>query len=118
MPNPHRCEAEFVARSERFQLRWDWNAACEFEAATGRHISDALADVATGRLSAISLRGLLWAGLRAHHPQLSITDAGELIPVIGRAEAMRLVGTGLRYFYPELEAEPPPADPQTPAPSA
>lgn len=123
MPNPYRAEAEFLVAGERFALRFDWNAAVEFEQATGRLVSQALTSLAAGQLSATDLRGLLWAGLRAGGRRISIEEAGDLIPRIGRAEAVRVTGAALRYYFPELgdqgSAGPPgeDADPPRPAPS-
>lgn len=123
MPNPYRAEAEFVVAGERYALRFDWNAAVDFEQATGRLVSQALTSLAACQLSATDLRGLLWAGLRASGRKLSLEEAGDLIPRIGRAEAVRLTGAALRYYFPELGEEAaaaPPgedADPPRPAPS-
>lgn len=116
MPNPYRAEEEFTVEGRTYRLRFDWNAAVEFETATGRAISDVLADLAAQRVSATALRGLLWAGLRSSEPKLSLEAAGEVLDRLGRREAIRLCGTALRFYFPEL-GEQPPADPQSPAPS-
>lgn len=116
MPNPYRAEAEFEVEGRTYRLRYDWNAAVEFEAATGRAISDVLADLAAQRVSATALRGLLWAGLRCSEPKLTLEAVGEILDRLGRRAAIQLCGSALRFYFPEL-GEPPP-DPQSPAPSA
>ena len=67
MGNPLRGEANFEAAGRTYRLKYDWNAAAEFEEAAGRPLSDALLDVAREKLSAKSLRAMLWAGLQEHH---------------------------------------------------
>lgn len=118
MANKYRAEAEFSARGETWLLRWDWNAAVEFESAAGRCLSEALSEVAAGKLSATSLRAMLWAGLRAERPRVTLEEAGGLLAELGHKRAMELCGSALRYFFPEIADAPPgDADPQSPAPS-
>ncbi len=102
MGNPHRGEASFEVAGRAYRLKFDWNAAAEFEEAAGRPLSDALLDVAREKLSAKSLRAMLWAGLQPHHPEVTLKDAGRLIDEMGRREAQRLMGAALRYYFPEL----------------
>ena len=105
MANALRGEASFEAGGRTYHLKYDWNAAAEFEEAAGRPLSDALLDVAREKLSAKSLRAMLWAGLQEHHPEVTLKEAGRLIDRIGRREAQRVMGVALRYFFPELEPE-------------
>lgn len=102
MANPHRGEAEFTVDGETYRLKFDWNAAAEFEEAAGRPISDALMDVVREKLSARSLRAMLWAGLQTHHKGISLATAGRFIDVLGRVETSRLMGRALRYYFPEI----------------
>ena len=116
MANALRGEASFEAGGRAFRLKYDWNAAAEFEEASGRPLSDALLDVAREKLSAKSLRAMLWAGLQADHPDVTLKETGRLIDQMGRREAQRVMGVALRYFFPELEPEEgKPPDPQAPA---
>ncbi len=127
MPNPLRGEAAFEADEKVYRVKFHWSAACEFEHASGRVLSDALLDIAHEKLSATSLRAMLWAGLQEHHPDLTLKLAGRLIDAMGRKEAQRILGVALRYYFPELEEEQPEtaeadpsqgtAVPPTPAPS-
>ena len=116
MANALRGEASFEADGRTYRLLYIWNAAAEFEEVAGRPLSDALLDVAREKLSAKSLRAMLWAGLREHHGDVTLQEAGRLIDRIGRREAQRVMGVALRYFFPELEAtEGRPPDPPKPA---
>ena len=119
MSNPHRGEASFEVEGKAYRVRFSWNAAAEYEDAAGRHLSDALFDIARERLSARSLRAMLWAGLQEHHPEVTLKEAGSLIDKLGRKEAQRVMGVALRYFFPEIApAETKATDPQPPAASA
>lgn len=114
--NPLRGEASFEADGRTYRLHYTWNVAAEFEEVAGRPLSDALLDVAREKLSAKSLRAMLWAGLQEHHPEVTLKEAGRLIDRMGRREAQRVMGVALRYFFPELESvggQPP--DPSKPA---
>ena len=116
MGNPHRGEASFDVEGKAFRVRFSWNAAAEYEEAAGKPLSDALFDIARERLSARSLRAMLWAGLQEHHQDVTLKEAGRLIDKMGRKEAQRVMGVALRYFFPELEpSESPGADPPMPA---
>jgi hypothetical protein len=116
MGNPHRGEASFEVEGKAYRVRYSWNAAAEYEEAAGKPLSDALFDIARERLSARSLRAMLWAGLQEHHQDVTLKDAGRLIDRMGRKEAQRVMGVALRFFFPELEpAETKCPDPPTPA---
>ena len=126
MSNQFRGEASFDVEGKAFRVRFSWNAAAEYEDAAGKPLSDALFDIAREKLSARSLRAMLWAGLQEHHADVTVKDAGRLIDKMGRKEAQRVMGVALRYFFPELEtAQEKEADPSqgkavppAPAPSA
>jgi len=115
MANPHRGEAEFEVGGTTYRVKFNWNAAAEYEHQSGRVLSDALADVVETRLSATSLRAMLWAGLREHHRDVTLEAAGRLLDALGRRRAIDMMGVALQYYYPEIASD---ADPQTPAPSA
>ncbi len=116
MSNTFRGEASFEVEGRAFRVRFSWNAAAEYEDAAGRHLSDALFDIAREKLSARSLRAMLWAGLQEHHPEVTLKEAGGLIDKLGRKEAQRVMGVALRYFFPEIaHGEEKGPDPTTPA---
>lgn len=105
MSNPLRGEATFEIDGVQYRLRFTWNAAVEYEEIAGRPLSDALLDVAREKLSAKSLRAMVWAGLQEHHPQVSLAETGKLIDQLGRREAARLMGVALQYYFPELDVK-------------
>lgn len=115
MANPLRGEASFEVDGKTHTVRFNWNAAAAYEEKSGRNLSEALVDLARERLSARSLRAMLWAGLTEFDDKsdLTLADAGRLLDKLGRREAQRIMGVALRYFFPELEE----ADPPKPATS-
>ena len=117
MSNPYRGEANFEVEGQAYRVRFSWNSAAEYEEAAGKPLSDALLDIAREKLSARSLRAMIWAGLQEHHADVTLKDAGRLIDSMGRAEAQRVMAVALRYYFPELE-EGADADPPDPVPSA
>ena len=105
MANGKRCEAEFKVGDTTYRLKFDWNAAAEFEDACGLVLSDLMLQALRKRVSAKSVRGMLWAGLRRHHPEVDLAAAGRLIDSLGRAAAVELLSNGLLYYFPELDKE-------------
>lgn len=119
MQNQLRGCAEFTVSGKRFDVVFNWNSAVEFEEQVGKPISAAIDEILAGRLVAKDLRALLWAGLRERHPEIGIREVGTLLDVMGKREAQRVIGDGVRYFFPELAqpAEGRDADPLIPPPS-
>lgn len=118
MGNPHRGEATFEVDGREHRVRFTWNAAAAYEEMAGKPLSDALLDVAREKLSARSLRAMLWAGLQEVDENVTLKDVGRLIDRMGRKEAQRVMGVALRYFFPELEKPEKSPDPTAPAPPA
>lgn len=124
MGNSLRGEADLQVGDRTFGLVFCWNAAVEFEDAAGRSLWEAM----VGKLTAKSVRAMLWAGLREKHPEVTLEEAGRLIDVAGREKAVAVMKKAMRHFFPELDkilgTEPPgggsgaaAADPPGPAPA-
>jgi hypothetical protein len=88
MPNPHKGEGEVkLADGRTLKLAFNANAWIEAEDALGgKPMPDIVAELQSGRASMKTQRALMWAGLRKHHPEISLEDAGELL--IEAAEEM------------------------------
>lgn len=90
--------------SEQYRLEYDINAGCDMEDRAGRTI-DKLIDT-----SLTSIRLILWGGLRKHHPEITLADAGDLISAHGdRAELMNLCFEEMKLagFFGKAAEEPP-----------
>ena len=86
MANKERGEVTFQVESESYTLRLDLNALCEVEAVMStpeRTVTWQQALQMAERNSLSAMRAILWAALRPHHPQMSITDVGLLIQRMG-----------------------------------
>jgi CHAD domain-containing protein len=80
-------------------------------------------EILDGKVSARSLRAMLWAGLQDEHPEVSLKDAGKLLGAIGVKRGLDVMLEAVQYFYPAPDPASPRPDPpmapvsQTPAPS-
>lgn len=79
MANRFLGEATTKVGDKSYTLRMDFNAMCEFEDATGRDAMGAFADMESGNASVKDIRAIVWAALREHHPEATLTDAGAIL---------------------------------------
>jgi hypothetical protein len=109
MPNPHKGEAAFEVDGVVYTLRLSTNAICELETAMDKGLDAIVGNMA--RLSTV--RGLLWAALRDHHPEITMAGAGILIDKAGMAAAMNAVTAALTAaFPPKTDEKAGPTNPQ------
>ncbi|MDB6177937.1 hypothetical protein PAF17_10535 [Paracoccus sp. Z330] len=82
MSNRFLGEATATLGGKTYTLRCDFNAMCEFEDATGK---DALATFEAfegfeaGKVSVKDMRAIMWSFMLHHHPEATLTEAGELL---------------------------------------
>ena len=94
MANPHR--GEVAVPGTEYVLRYDVNALCEAEEASGENIPALLAKLNDGVPPSFrQMRTLFWAGLRSGAPKITQAEAGTLLGELGAEKAMRLVGDSL-----------------------
>lgn len=117
MANPYRCERALEVDGRKYDLQFDWNSAAEYELAARETIARTLQNIASGEISAVALRAMLWSGMRANHREVTIEQAGEMIARVGRVPVVRLLSDAIRYYFPELAKDEPAADPPSPPPS-
>jgi hypothetical protein len=105
MANKHKGEVEFTADGTTFKLVYSTNALCELEGVTGEPAIVSFASMGDPAKARISLsRAMFWAGLRDHHSELSLADAGTMMTSIGLQEANRLIGEAVSLAFPVPEA--------------
>jgi len=113
MANANRGEVSFRVDGKEYTLRYSTNALCELEDKLdlGIHeIAQRLANKETLRLKMV--RAVLWAGLRDHHPDLTIEEAGELVSKAGMVDLLDKVGEAFTRSFgggEGTEARPPAA---------
>lgn len=101
MANPARGEVALAVADTEYTLKFSTNAICELEDRLDKGLNVIVANME--RLTTV--RALLWAGLRAKHPDVTITQAGEMIDRIGMAQATEVIGKALTAAFPPSEAD-------------
>jgi hypothetical protein len=116
MANPQKGEVSFEAGGASYTMRLSVDALCALEEATGKGVvalSAELSDPARLRMSTV--RHVVWAGLREHHPDVSLKAAGELIVEAGGlAKMMEHVSLAFQRAFPDEEKKGKGARPQKP----
>ena len=105
MANAHKGEVAFEAEGQRYVLRFSIDAICQLEAETSKGIVALISELQDRDKMSITLaRQMLWAGLREHHPDITVKDAGELIPAAGGMSALlTLFSKAFASSFPSLE---------------
>lgn len=62
-----------------YTLRLDFNAMCEFEDDTGKDAMETFADFERGKVSVKTMRSMMWAMMKHHHPEATVEEAGDLL---------------------------------------
>lgn len=79
MEKSPRGEATLVIGKDSYTLHFDWNAIADCEELLAKPFYDLFEHIAAGRFGVLELRAFLWAGLRKHHPAVTLLQAGELL---------------------------------------
>lgn len=107
MTNPLRGEVALVLGDRTLTLKLGINALCAAEPMLGkkaRAILDDLEDVVDGP-AMDTIRVLIWAGLRTHHPEYHLTQIGELIEEHGAPLFLRAILDGLASAFGTAEGK-------------
>jgi len=103
MANRQKGEVAFEVEGASYTLRFTIDAICALE----DRLDQGLGEIAMRALTSKRvgfMRGLMWAGLRQHHPDVDMVAAGELIAGLGMAQAGELLGEALSAAFPDREA--------------
>jgi len=101
MANPHRGEVVFKVDEAEYTLVFSTNAICELEELLDKGLNLIVANME--RLTTV--RALLWAGLRAKHPNVSLAQVGEIIDRCGMEAATAAIGRALNAAFPTAEKD-------------
>lgn len=85
-----------VSQIGDYKLAFDFNALCLAENEVGP-LGKAMENMSAGSLTAV--RALFWAGLQKHHPELSLTDAGDIAQEFGFDAVGEAVGKGIESAF-------------------
>lgn len=104
MANPHRGQSELRVGDETFTLSFSLNSICEVEDATGEDIQAVLSKVEKNDFKAARL--ILWGALLDHHPEVSLKDAGALIPEGGFPALVEALTACVQRSFPQDDGAP------------
>jgi hypothetical protein len=80
LANKNKGEVSFEVNEKSYTMRFSANALCELEDVLNMGVNDVAEQMAKPKnLRIKTVRGIFWAGLRDYHPEITITQAGELI---------------------------------------
>lgn len=102
MANPARGEVAFKVDDTEYTLKFSTNAICELE----DRLDKGLNTIVGNMERVTTVRALLWAGLRAHHPEVTIGSTGEIIDRAGIATITEAIGKALAAAFPKVEPGP------------
>lgn len=104
MPNPHKGDVTAKAGDKEYTFRFSIDALCQLEDHTGKTFMEVAKVLESGNVSMNLTRSLVWAGLREHHPKVSVKEAGDLIIEMGGvAGIMPTVAEALASAFPEAK---------------
>lgn len=107
MTNPLRGEVALVVGDRTLTLKLGINALCAAEPMLGkktRAILDDLEDVVDGP-AMDTIRVLIWAGLRTHHPEYHLAQVGDLMDMHGAAQFQQAIIDGLASAFGTAEGK-------------
>ena len=105
--NPHKGEVSFeLVSGETYTLQFTIDAVCTLEELLDKSTMEIFTQLARGRIG--TLRACMWAGLQAHHPKISVREAGEMIPHIKSKDgenALQLVTRAMNLAFGEADQD-------------
>lgn len=104
MANPLRGELEWIVDRHSYNLVMDINALCSAEQQLGMGIDRIIASYASEATITL-VRGVLWASLRQHHPEVSINQVGDMISVCGLPDARKTMEALLLSAMPDPDSK-------------
>lgn len=101
--NPETGEVSFEVSGKTYRLQFTIDAICQLEDTLDKSVGGFLADLHRGRVGA--LRAGLWAGLREHHHDVTIRQAGDflLAPALRSGGAAQLLIRAINLAFGEDE---------------
>ncbi|ODA67674.1 hypothetical protein A7A08_01709 [Methyloligella halotolerans] len=104
MANPHRGGVPLKAGDTTYTLSFSHNALCELEDALDQSIAAIIDSFGSGDLDMRRLRTLVWAGLRDHHKEMGLEDAGDVASAAGLEATAAAIGEAFQLAMPEQKA--------------
>lgn len=102
MANPARGEVTLRGGDQEYTIKFSTNAICEVEERLDKGLNTIIANMER----VTTVRALLWAGLRTHHPDVTVAGVGEIIDRCGMAAATEALGKALTLAFPNASQDP------------
>lgn len=94
--------------AKTYILRFSANALCDLEEITGKSIMNIMADVKDPeKMSMTTVRAMIYAGLKEHHPKITLQDAGNIVQDLTMLGAYLKVAEAAKAAFPDVEEDPP-----------
>lgn len=106
MADKAKPDIPLILGGKKRSIRFDLNAMCAFEGATGQNVFDGTFSGAN--LSATNIRAMLWACLSHDSDTLTIEQVGAWIGPQNMAEVARKLRQAFTVAMPESAGEPAP----------
>ena len=107
MANVNRGEVALKVGDSDYVLKYSANALCDPEAVLKMpivEITDLMSD--PKKISMTTVRAMLWAGLKSHHPKITLDQAGDMIEKLTLSGALVNVGLAFQAAFPEADENP------------
>lgn len=109
MANKHRGQVALEADGETYVVSFSVNAMCELEELQDRSVVDIMTELEKVRhdftkLRMQTVRSIVWAALRDHHPDTSMKDAGDIISAAGVPVVMAKIAEAIMLGFPQAPA--------------
>jgi len=100
MANPIKGEVEipYGNAGGGFTIVYTVDALCHLEAELNMKVSE-IAEAMEAGMFLTQLRACFWAGLRTHHPGVTLLAAGDLLPELGPGLVGQKIGEAFSYAY-------------------
>ncbi len=105
MANPARGSVPLQAGDRAYTVSFSVNAICELESAFDQpvaKIAGMLSEPENIRMSTV--RSIIWAGLRDHHEDMEVREAGQIMSDAGMPACMEAIGAAFALAFPQEEA--------------
>ena len=100
MANKFKGDVSFDAGEKTYTMRFSANALCEIEDALGMGVNAVATQLANPESMRLKMvRVVFWAGLRDHHPEITLHQAGEIITDVSLTKSMALVSQSFQLAF-------------------
>lgn len=115
--NPVKGESSFVADGKTYTLRFTFESLVQVEQHFGKRIVRVFGDLMSSEdgPALADLRFVVWQGLRHHHPEMTVEQAGDVIfSAMQERTILAVLERAVLAAFPSISEEGAKPGPQTP----